>query len=109
VTAPSPTPPPPPATPPPPSGDPHGLNDRGYALMKQGDWTAALPYLRSAVRGLAGAGPSDPYEAYANYNLGYTLTKLGRCSEAMPYLQHADTLEPGNTDVHAALARARNC
>jgi tetratricopeptide (TPR) repeat protein len=112
VTAPSPAPPPaasPPAAPPSPSGDPHGLNDHGYSLMKQGDWAAALPYLQAAVRGLSGTGPADPYEAYANYNLGYTLTKLGRCSEALPYLERADRLEPGNGDVHAALAHARSC
>jgi len=114
VTAPSPTPPPPapppsPAASPSPSGNPHGLNDRGYSLMKAGNWAAALPYLQAAVRGLAGVGPADPYEAYANYNLGYTLTKLGRCSEGMPYLQRADRLEPGNGDVHSALAQARRC
>jgi serine/threonine protein kinase len=112
VTAPSPAPPPtpsPPAATPSPSGNPHGLNDHGYSLMKQGDWAGALPYLQAAVRGLSGTGPADPYEAYANYNLGYTLTKLGRCSEALPYLERADRLEPGNADVHAALAHARNC
>jgi len=119
VKAPSPPPPaPPPAPPPspppaaspaPPSGEAHSLNDRGYSLMKQGDWADALPLLRAAVRGLAGAGPSDPYEAYANYNLGYTLVKVGHCSEALSYLHRADHLEPGNGDVHAALAQASHC
>lgn len=118
VTTPAPPPPPPPAaapTPPPSpppapaSGNPHSLNDRGYSLMQSGDWSSALPLLQAAVRGLAGAGPSDPYEAYANYNLGYTLIQLGRCSEAMPYLHRADRLEPGNHDVLTAIDRARRC
>ena len=108
---PAPSPPPAPAAGPPPSvaGDPHALNDRGYSLMQQRQWSSALPLLEAAVRGLAGTGPSDPYEAYANYNLGYTLVELGRCSQATAYLDRADHLEPGNADVHAALARARRC
>ncbi len=120
VTAPAPPPPPPaPQPPPPPAATPqppaatptnaHALNDRGYTLMKQGSWTAALPLLQAAVHGLTGAGPADPYEAYANYNLGYTLLRLGRCTEAIGYLHHADRLEPGNADVHAALGRATRC
>jgi eukaryotic-like serine/threonine-protein kinase len=120
VTAPSPPPPPPPQPQPPPppppppppapvSGGPHSLNDRGYSLMQRGDWSSALPLLRAAVRGLEGVGPSDPYEGYANYNLGYTLIQLGQCTEAMTYLERADHLEPGNGDVHAAIDRARRC
>jgi Tfp pilus assembly protein PilF len=77
--------------------------------MQRGDWSSALPLLQAAVRGLAGVGPSDPYEGYANYNLGYTLVQLGQCSQAMTYLQRADRLEPGNHDVHTALDRARRC
>jgi predicted Zn-dependent protease len=77
--------------------------------MQQQNWSAALPLLEAAVRGLAGSGPSDPYEGYANYNLGYTLLELGRCSQAMTYLEHADHLEPGNSGVQAALARAQRC
>src|SRR5207244_5780859 len=51
-----------------PSGNPHTLNDRGYSLMRQGDYGRARPLLQRAVAGLRGAGPRDPYEAYANYN-----------------------------------------
>ncbi len=100
---------PPPSPPPSVSGDAHSLNDRGYSLMQRGNWNGALPLLEAAVHGLAGAGPSDPYEAYANYNLGYTLIELGRCTDATTYLERADHLEPGNHDVHAALDRARRC
>jgi serine/threonine-protein kinase len=109
VTTPSPSPSPPPPPPPATGGDPHRLNDRGFALMQQGAWSSALPVLRAAVRGLEGVGPADPYEAYANYNLGYTLIQLGQCSEATTYLHRADRLEPGNHDVHAALAKAGHC
>jgi serine/threonine-protein kinase len=96
-------------TAPAPSGNPHDLNDRGYALMQAGDFQAALPLLQQAVQGLQGAGPSDPYEGYANYNLGYTLLQLNHCAEALGYLQRADQLEPGNHDVHRAIVRAKHC
>ena len=56
-----------------------------------------------------GVGPSDPYEAYANYNLGYSLLKLGRCSEAVPYLQRAQHLEPERPEPKQALAQAKRC
>jgi len=107
VTAHAPPPPAPPSQAA--SGEPHHLNDHGYSLMQDGKWSAALPLLRGAVRGLAGVGPSDPYEGYANYNLGYTLNQLGRCSEALPYLRRADRLEPHNHDVLTAMARAKRC
>ena len=62
---------------PPPAPDGHALNDQAYALMRQGNFTAALPLLQQAVQRLQGVGPGDPYEAYANYNLGFTLLQLG--------------------------------
>jgi tetratricopeptide (TPR) repeat protein len=92
-----------------PSGDGHSLNDRGYALMQQGDFAGALPYLRQAVQALQGFGPADPYEGYANYNLGYTLLEFGQCDEAATYLQRADQLEPHNKDVRNALKRTKRC
>ncbi len=91
------------------SGDPHRLNDQGYFRMQRGDYVGALPLLQQAVQGLQGTGPSDPFEGYANYNLGYTLVALGRCSEGLTYLRRADVLEPGNGDVRRALARAGKC
>src|SRR5439155_22202738 len=68
------------------------LNDQGYAKMRAGDYSGALPLLQQAVRKLQGVG--FPYEAYANYNLGYALLQLGQCSEAVPYLERAKQLEP---------------
>jgi tRNA A-37 threonylcarbamoyl transferase component Bud32 len=86
----------------------HALNDQGYAAMRRGDYAAALQPLQQAVADLRGAGPSDPYEAYANYNLGYTLLQLGRCGAAIAPLERAQQLETSPA-VPRALARARAC
>ena len=85
------------------------LNDQGYAKMRAGDYAGALPLLQQSVAKLRGAGPSDPYEAYANYNLGYTLLQLGHCSEAVPYLQRAQQLEPQRSEPGKALKQAQKC
>jgi len=61
------------------------------------------------VRKLSGTGPRDPYEAFANYNLGYSLLKLNRCAEAIPYLQKADRLEPWRHEPRKALKQAEKC
>jgi Flp pilus assembly protein TadD len=90
-----------------PSG--HALNDKGYALMQRGDFAGALPYLQQAVQKLQGTGPGDPYEAYANYNLGFTMLQLGQCDAAVAYLQRADQLEPHNQQVQNALQSAGQC
>jgi eukaryotic-like serine/threonine-protein kinase len=86
----------------------HALNDQGYAAMRRGDYAGALQPLEQAVADLRGVGPSDPYEAYANYNLGYTLLELGRCGEAIAPLERAQRLETSRSVPHA-LARARAC
>jgi eukaryotic-like serine/threonine-protein kinase len=97
------------STPPPSGGNGHALNDQGYSKMRAGDYNGAVPLLQQAVSALHGSGPSDPYEAYANYNLGYSLLKLGRCSEAVPYLQRAQHLEPDRPEPEQALGQARKC
>ena len=112
--APPPPPPPPPAPPPPPppaavSGSGHSLNDQGYSRIRSGDYAGAVPLLQSAVQKLQGTGPTDPYEGYANYNLGYALYRLGRCSEAVPYLQRADQLEPQRHEPRQIMKRAQRC
>jgi eukaryotic-like serine/threonine-protein kinase len=89
--------------------DPHSLNDRAWSLMKRRRYASALPLLQRAVPSLEGAGPADPYEGFANYNLGYTLLQLGRCADARPYLEHARQLEPDRAEVHSALASVEQC
>jgi serine/threonine-protein kinase len=87
----------------------HALNDAGFAKMRAGDYRGALPLLQQAVQKLRGRGPADPYEAYANYNVGYTLLHLNRCAQAIPYLQRAQQLEPQRSEPVRDLARARAC
>ena len=94
---------------PPPAAGGHALNDQGFAKMQAGDYAGALPLLQQAVPALQGAGPSDPYEGYANYNLGYALFRSGRCSEAVPYFQRAIQLEPDRGEPRAFLKRAQRC
>jgi TolA-binding protein len=119
-TAQAPTPPPttaaaPPTTQPtttqastqPASGDPVALNNQAYELMKQGDYTHALPLLESAVSQMQGSGSLA--NAYANYNLGVTLMQLGRCADAMPYLETSKSLQPGRKEVLDAIKQARTC
>src|SRR5262249_53872158 len=89
--------------------NPQQLNDQAWSLMQQGRYAAALPLLERAVPALRGAGPADPAEGYANYNLGYTLLQLGRCAEAQPYLQHAQELDRQRREVASALAAVQQC
>ena len=91
------------------SASPQQLNNEAWSLMQRGRYAAALPLLQRAVPALRGAGPADPTEGYANYNLGYTLLQLGRCGEAQPYLQQAQALEPDRKEVHQALDQAHHC
>jgi TolA-binding protein len=86
----------------------HALNDRGYALIQRGDYAAAIPLLRRAVIDLRGIGPTDPYEAYANYNLGYALVATGDCTGALQPLAVAKRLET-NPLVDRAIHRASAC
>ena len=108
-SAPAPAPPPPPPPPAALSSDGHTLNDRGYELMQGGDYGGALPLFQQAVQRLQGTGPTDPYEGYANYNLGYTLYRLGRCPEAVTYLQRAEQLEPDRHEPRNIRKRAQKC
>jgi serine/threonine-protein kinase len=102
---PAPPPPPPPAA----GAGGHDLNDRGYELMQQGDYSHALPLFQQAVQKLRGTGPGDLYEGYANYNLGYTLYRLGHCAEAVTYLSRAEQLEPERHEPKQIRKRAERC
>ena len=90
------------------AGEARSLNGSGFALMRAGRYAEAIPDLRLGVAGLAGTGPSDPYEAYANYNLGRSLLELGRCAEARPPLERSDVLQDRG-ELTAALAEVDRC
>ena len=77
--------------------------------MKQGRYDEALPPLQQAVRELGGTGPSDPYEAYANFNLAFTLIHLGRCVASLPLLDKAEQLEGRLPDIVHARHEAKKC
>jgi tetratricopeptide (TPR) repeat protein len=99
-------PPPPPATPPPPPaaasvGEAVQLTDQATALMRSGNYAAALPLAQRALATLDGTG--ETYEGYANYNVGKSLAELGRCDEAIPYLERREQLLGPHRDVRKAL------
>lgn len=97
------------ASPPSSGASGHALNDQGYSRMQAGDFAGAVPLLQQSVQKLQGTGPSDPYEAFANYNLGYSLLRLERCDVAIPYLRRAESLEPSRHEPRQALKRAERC
>jgi hypothetical protein len=116
TTAPAPTTAAPPTTSSPPAttsssgsvgGDPVDENNRAWALMQQGQYSAALPLLRDAQQQLQGQG--NLAEAYTAYNLGYTLMQLGQCSDALPYLEESKALQPSRREVKDAIKQARSC
>jgi len=110
TTTPQTTPSTPTTTPAPSSPGGHQLNDEGYARIRARDYAGALPLLQEAVEKLKGVGPSDPYEAYANFNLGYALVQLGRCGEAVPYLERSKQLQPQRRpEPDRTLRRAQAC
>ena len=88
-------------------GDPVAENNNAYELMKQGQFSAALPMLQDAQQQLSGQG--NLAEAYTDYNLGYTLIQLGQCDAAVPYLERSKQLQHGRHEVEDALKQAHHC
>ena len=104
---------PPPAAPPPPAvtqpaeeisvAEAVQLTDQATGLMRQGDYTAALPLALKALERLDGSGHN--YEAYANYDVGKSLAELGKCRQALPYLERREEMLGPHPDVTAAKRR----
>jgi serine/threonine protein kinase len=67
------------------------LNNAGYAKMRAGDYTGALPLLERAVQKLQGTRSLD--EAYADYNLAYTRYHLGNCDGVLALLDRSESIQ----------------
>ena len=89
--------------------DPHALDGAGFALIKSGEYKAALPFERAAVRLLRGKGPADDWEGYANFNLARALEHLNRCGEALPYALKANRLHPEGSNTKLLVKNVRRC
>jgi tRNA A-37 threonylcarbamoyl transferase component Bud32 len=81
----------------PPTESPAELNDRGFALMRAGDYEGALPLLEQAVAGLAGSG--ETAEAYASYNLALTRLALGRCDGVLELLDRSKQVQGDRKEI----------
>ena len=94
-TVPDPTTSPPP---PPPSGESgRSLNDRGFALLQQGDATSALPLLEEAVPKLR--GESSITEAYASYNLAWARFSTGNCDGVTDLLDRSESIQGSRREI----------
>jgi serine/threonine-protein kinase len=68
--------------------DPSALNSQGFALINQGNPTAAVPLLQQAVQRFRDQGRTGEIDyAYALFNLGNALRLSGSPAAAIPYLQ----------------------
>jgi len=81
-----------------PAGEsPSQLNDRGFTLMKAGDYQGALPLLEQAVAGLSGSG--EIAEAYASYNLAFTRLALGSCDGVVELLDRSAEVQGERKEI----------
>jgi serine/threonine-protein kinase len=68
--------------------DPAALNDRGFELIKQGDYAAAVEPLRASVQAYRQAGRTDELGYYfALFNLGVALNRSGDPDAAITVLR----------------------
>jgi eukaryotic-like serine/threonine-protein kinase len=81
------------------------LNDRGFALMSQGRYGEAIPFLQRAVQRCGDSRESVC--AYALYNLGRSLRLAGRPAEAIPVLERRLAYGDQTKTVQAELDAAR--
>jgi serine/threonine protein kinase len=103
---------PPPAPPQPAqasSGDasPAALNDRGFALLRQGRFGEAIEPLRAAVAGYRAAGDGGLPYAYALFNLAVALNRSGNPAEAVPLLRERLKFDNQRDTVQSELDNAR--
>ena len=104
AAAPQPPPPPPAAEPASSGGEsPAALNDRGYALIKQGSFGEAVEPLRASVAGYKAAGENGLPYAFALFNLAQALNRSGNPAEAIPLLRERLQYDNQRATVQAEL------
>jgi eukaryotic-like serine/threonine-protein kinase len=96
-------------TPPAGAGDPRDLNNRGFALLQQGNPSAAVPLLQQSVHGFRSQGRTGEIDyAFALFNLGTALRAVGDPGDAIPLLEERLRVSNYKTGVvQQELARAR--
>jgi eukaryotic-like serine/threonine-protein kinase len=91
------------------SGDPRQLNDRGFALIQEGNNAAAVPLLQGSVQGFRKQGRTGELNyAFALYNLATALRATGHPGDAIPLLEERLRISSYKRDVvqrELALAR----
>ncbi len=90
------------------SEDPSELNNRGYELLQDGDYAAAVPLLRAAVDGFRSAGRTDDLNyAYALFNLAVALTRSGDPGAAIEFFEERLRFNNQRGTVTRALREAQ--
>jgi serine/threonine protein kinase len=82
------------------------LNEQGFALMQEGDYSAALPLLNRSVDALAGTGTLD--EAYASYNLAFSRFAIGNCSGVLQLLARSELIQGHRDEIDDLRAQAED-
>jgi eukaryotic-like serine/threonine-protein kinase len=83
------------------------LTDASTALIRGGDYEAALPLAQQALSNLQGSG--HIYEAYANYNVGKSLLETGDCAGALPYFDRSEQIQGERSEITRDRAAAQAC
>ena len=82
------------------------LTDQSTYALGQGDWHEAERLARVAYPALIGTySPSNPYEAYVNFDLGDALAGQGRCAVALRYLARSEALQGPRDPITRAKER----
>jgi eukaryotic-like serine/threonine-protein kinase len=90
-------------------GDPKALNDRGFALIGQGNNAAAVPLLQQSVQGFREQGRTGEIDyAFALFNLATALRATGHPDQAIPLLEERlQRSDYKRAEVQRELAAAR--
>jgi tetratricopeptide (TPR) repeat protein len=81
------------------------LNDAGFALLRAGNYRAAVPLLELAVQRLHESG--SIVDAYALYNLAYARFALGRCDGVLTMLDLSQKRQGHRSEIDRLRAKAQ--